>query len=100
MNALPLYCPSCQNKLKVKSLICENCDTLVQGLYSLPVLASLNINEQLFILDFVRSSGSLKEMAKHLNLSYPTVRNLLDEIIEKINILGSETSTENKEEKK
>jgi hypothetical protein len=43
------------------------------------------VEEQDFILRFVRCSGSLKDMAKQLGLSYPTVRNLLDEIIEKIN---------------
>jgi len=71
--------------LKVKSLKCENCGTEVSGLYDLPVLAQLSVEEQDFILKFVKSSGSLKDMAKQLGLSYPTVRNLLDDIIEKIN---------------
>jgi hypothetical protein len=57
----------------------------VSGLYDLPVLARLSSDDQSFILQFVKSSGSLKDMAKHLGLSYPTVRNLLDEIIKKIN---------------
>ncbi len=81
---LPTLCPSCQSQLKVKNLKCEHCETEVSGLYSLPVLAQLTPDEQDFILQFVKCSGSLKEMAKHLNLSYPTVRNLLDEIIEKL----------------
>jgi hypothetical protein len=51
----------------------------------LPVISRLKPDEQDFILRFVKCSGSLKEMAKHLNLSYPTVRNLLDDIILKIN---------------
>jgi hypothetical protein len=54
-------------------------------LYPLPVLARLSTEEQDFILRFVKSSGSLKDMAKQLSLSYPTVRNLLDDIIKKIN---------------
>lgn len=81
---LPYYCPSCQETLKVKSLKCENCQTEVTGLYELPLLAKMSEEDQLFILKFIKSSGSLKEMAKELNLSYPTVRNLLDEIIQKI----------------
>ncbi len=81
---LPCSCPSCQSQLKVKSLICENCKTEVIGLYDFPPLTKLSIEEQSFILKFVKSSGSLKEMAKELGFSYPTVRNLLDEIIEKI----------------
>jgi hypothetical protein len=96
MNKLPLYCPSCQNKLKVKSLSCEKCNTSVEGLYSLPTLISLNIEDQQFIVNFVKFSGSLKDMAKHLNLSYPTVRNLLDEIIIKIYNLEKEKNSNKK----
>ena len=81
---LPCFCPSCQLHLKVKSLRCENCQTEVSGLYDLPVLARLSPNDQQFILQFVKCSGSLKDMSKYLNLSYPTVRNMLDDVIEKI----------------
>ena len=82
---LPLNCPSCQTKLKVQSLKCDLCETTVTGLYDLPILASLNLEEQKFIIDFVKSSGSLKEMASKMGLSYPTVRNVLDDIISKLN---------------
>jgi hypothetical protein len=34
----------------------------------------------------MKASGSLKEMAKLLGLSYPTVRNRLDETIERIKL--------------
>lgn len=82
---LPCYCPSCMKQLNVKSLKCENCQTEVIGNYKLPILARLTQSEQDFILKFVRSSGSLKEMAKELDLSYPTVRNLLNDLIDKLN---------------
>jgi len=81
---LPTYCPSCHEQLKVKSLHCDHCQTEVNGLYELPVLALLSENDQQFILQFVKSSGSLKEMSKNLKLSYPTVRNMLNDIISKI----------------
>jgi Uncharacterized protein conserved in bacteria len=81
---LPTYCPSCQTQLKVKKLMCEHCQTEVNGSYELPMLALLSPEDQKFILSFVKSSGSLKEMASQMNLSYPTVRNLLNDIIERI----------------
>lgn len=81
---LPTSCPSCQAQLKVKSLTCESCSTEVTGSYDLPVLALLSDSDQQFILRFVKNSGSLKEMASELKLSYPTVRNMLNEIISKI----------------
>ncbi len=68
----------------MKRLRCENCDTEVEGLYALPVLGSLGQEDELFVVEFVKASGSLKEMARILGVSYPTVRNRLDEIIEKL----------------
>lgn len=82
---LPCICPSCEKLLKVKSLKCESCGTEVNGLYDLPVLAQLSTEDQVFILNFVKNSGSLKDMASLLNLSYPSVRNKLDDIILKLN---------------
>ena len=84
MKKLPTICPSCNRILNVKQLLCENCSTEVEGIYELPALASLSDSEQQFILQFVKASGSLKEMAKLLGLSYPTVRNRLDEIINRV----------------
>jgi len=81
---LPTTCPSCSGKLAVKRLHCEKCETEVEGLYSLPVLASLSHDDQEFILEFIKASGSLKEMAGILRVSYPTVRNRLDEVIVKL----------------
>jgi len=81
---LPHRCPSCEASLQVTALTCEQCETVVSGKFQLPVLAQLTIAEQNFILDFVKSSGSLKEMAQKLGLSYPSVRNLLDDIILKL----------------
>lgn len=81
---MPVFCPSCDSGLKVNSLRCDNCDTTISGLFELPVLLKLDVKEQSFILEFVRSSGSLKVMAEKLKLSYPTVRNMLDDLIEKI----------------
>ena len=87
---LPLACPSCNNRLKVKSLVCDTCDTTVSGIYDLPTLTSLNTDDQQFITEFVKASGSLKVMAQQLNLSYPTVRNLLDGIINKLKENGND----------
>lgn len=84
MKVLPTTCPACSSQLNVKSLTCERCQTEIQGQYELPLLARLSIEDEGFVLEFIKASGSLKEMAKLLGLSYPTVRNRLDEIIERI----------------
>lgn len=81
---LPLRCPSCEHQLQVKQMCCQDCGTEVSGQYSLPLLAQLSAEDQRLIIDFVKASGSLKEMAQNMKLSYPTVRNLLDDTINRI----------------
>ncbi len=78
---LPKICPACGGGLHVQAMGCENCDTHIEGHFPLPRLMLLSEEEQQFVLDFVMCSGSLKEMAAKLKLSYPTVRNRLDDII-------------------
>ena len=73
---LPLQCPACESLLRVSRLFC--------GSFELPLLARLSEKEQQFIIDFVKSSGSLKDMAKNIGVSYPTMRNMLDDLIEKL----------------
>lgn len=78
---LPQICPSCGSVLRVKAMHCVHCHTNVEGDYSQPVLMRMPKEDQDFIVSFVLSSGSLKEMAQKMGLSYPTVRNRLDDLI-------------------
>ena len=80
----PTTCPSCGGVLSVKSLHCAECDTTVQGEFAIHPILRLSAEEQSFVMAFVRCSGSLKQMAADMGLSYPTVRNILDNIIEKL----------------
>nr|WP_246162473.1 DUF2089 family protein [Sphingobacterium phlebotomi] len=67
-----------------------NCETEVSGKYHLPVLMRLSVEEQEFVLQFLINSGSLKEMANQMEKSYPTVRNKLDDLINRIKMLKNE----------
>ena len=57
----------------------------MSGEFDLTVLTILNEEELRFMLEFVKASGRLKDMAKKMGVSYPTVRNYLDDLIEKLN---------------
>ncbi len=84
----PLHCPSCDSEMNVVKLSCPSCETEVAGKFSLPNLSRLDQEDQEFIIQFLLNSGSLKEMAIKLGKSYPTVRNKLDDLIEKIKNLN------------
>jgi len=58
----------------------------LDGRFELPELLRLGRDELDFVLDFVRCSGSLKELGKIRGQSYPTVRNRLDEVIAKLSV--------------
>jgi len=47
---------------------------------------NLEPEEQVFIKKFLLASGSLKQLAKEYEVSYPTVRLRLDRLIEKIKL--------------
>jgi hypothetical protein len=81
---LPHNCPSCNSNLKVKRLSCPSCGTEVEGLFDFPKLTVFTSEEQEFIINFIKTGGSLKEMAVIMDRSYPSVRNYLDAIIDKL----------------
>ena len=78
---LPRNCPACGATLRVQALHCHGCDTRIEGDYLLPALMRLSDDDQKFVIDFIKCSGSLKEMAAKRGLSYPSVRNRLDDVI-------------------
>jgi hypothetical protein len=77
-------CPVCQGKVRVKKIECQACKASVEADFSTSPLLNLPSSHQEFIEMFVLSSGSLKEMAQRLGISYPTVRTRLDDIIEEL----------------
>lgn len=84
MARLVATCPSCAGDLVATRLACEACETALEGRFDLPALLRLKPDDLAFITTFVRESGSLKAMAEHTGTSYPTVRNRLNEIIERL----------------
>ena len=84
MKRTPTNCPACSGELAVTELTCQECQTRVTGHYRSPPLLRLSPDDQAFVEAFVIDSGSLKAMAARLGVSYPTVRNRLDHIIEQL----------------
>lgn len=88
MSKLITQCPSCSSgRVAVAKIQCLQCETKFEGNFEIPSLLKIQGDDLQFILDFVRCSGSLKEMAKLHGVSYPTLRNKLNSIIEQINSL-------------
>ena len=96
MNTLPAICPFCNGELVVTHVTCRECDTHIEGRFTAGGVSQLKPEqlafvekfvsrlqpEQLaFVETFVRCEGKIKTMEAQLGLSYPTIRNRLDEVI-------------------
>jgi hypothetical protein len=55
-------------------------DISIEGSFTLPPLALLTAEDQLFVTAFIRSHGSIKDMEALFGISYPTVKNRLNAI--------------------
>ena len=84
-------CPSCAAPLEVLRLGCPHCGVGLEGHFELGPLERLSPPEQQFVAEFVKASGSLKEIARRYGVSYPTVRNRLDELIAHLGQLQQES---------
>ncbi len=52
----------------------------VKGQFELPPLSRLTLEDQIFVIAFIRCHGSIKEMEELFGISYPTVKNRLNRI--------------------
>lgn len=52
----------------------------VEGAFALPELARLSMEDQVFVVAFLRSHGSIKEMEQTFGVSYPTIKARLNRI--------------------
>ena len=58
----------------------QDSDVSVEGQFELPPLARLSAEDQIFIMAFIRCDGSIKDMEKMFGISYPTVKNRLNQL--------------------
>ncbi len=74
-------CPVCQQALEVTRLHCPQCDTSIEGRFDLGNLSRLSPEQLAFAETFVRCEGRINRLEEELHISYPTVRNRLEEVI-------------------
>ena len=72
-------------------------DIAIEGSFELPPLAQLPAEDQFFVIAFVRCHGSIKEMERIFGISYPTVKNRLNRLSEKLQLVETYTMTSDDE---
>jgi hypothetical protein len=69
----------------------------IEGQFTLPELARLTLEDQVFVIAFIRSHGTIKEMEQTFGVSYPTIKARLNRIssqLEFVEVNPSSSRTE------
>lgn len=77
-------CISCGDSMSVSQMYCAGCDVTIRATFEVSPLGRLTDDEQSFVVAFLRSGGSIKQMESLLQVSYPTVKNRLAAIVDKL----------------
>lgn len=81
MLPLPSKCPICSGEIVVTRLHCQDCDTTYESRFSGGAFSQLTKEQLAFVETFIRCEGKITRMEEELDLSYPTIRNRLHEVI-------------------
>jgi hypothetical protein len=74
-------CPICEAELIVTHLRCQRCGTGLEGTFTLTKFDRLSREQLRFVEVFVKNRGVIRDVERELNISYPTVRSRLDEVV-------------------
>jgi hypothetical protein len=64
----------------------------VEGHFTLPQLAQLSLEDQVFVVAFLRSHGSIKDMEQTFGVSYPTIKARLNRIAGQLEFVDNNPS--------
>lgn len=81
MYPVPGRCPVCGEEMTVTRVYCRQCDTTVEGRFSLGKFHRLTPEQLQFAETFIRCEGKITRVEEEMGLSYPTVRARLHDLI-------------------
>lgn len=80
----PTHCPVCGDVLALTRLSCDDCGTELSGHFPTCEYCGLEDEDRSTLRVFLSSRGNMKEVERHLGVSYPTARARFDAIIKKL----------------
>jgi len=82
----PLNCPVCNERLALTRLSCPSCATELSGAFVTCEFCGLTDEDREVLRVFLASRGNMKELERHLGVSYPTARARFDALLGKMGI--------------
>ena len=80
-------CPNCETILQSTRLHCNACSLAFEGTFQTARLARLEPEQQQLVEEIVLAGGNLKAVASALDVSYPTLRKRLDNLMSALQAL-------------
>jgi hypothetical protein len=75
------------DELVIERVRMLNRGIVIEGQFGLPPLASLTMDDQVFVAAFVKSHGSIKQMEKLFGVSYPTIKSRLNRLASRLDFI-------------
>lgn len=82
MDRIVERCPVCAATMAVTQLTCRSCATRIEGEFAPSPFSALSPEQSGFLDAFLRCRGNLSDVQKALDISYPTARNRLDDVLQ------------------
>ncbi|HLF70170.1 MAG TPA: DUF2089 domain-containing protein [Actinomycetota bacterium] len=92
----PRNCPVCSEVLALTRLSCDNCGTELSGHFPTCEYCELSDDARETLRIFLSSRGNMKEVERHLGVSYPTARARFEEILVKLGMDSNEAEPESR----
>lgn len=86
----PSDCPVCGDHLVVTRLGCASCGTELAGIFAPCEFCALSAVELDMLRVFLAARGNLRELERHLGVSYPTARARFTELLQKMGLIEPE----------
>jgi hypothetical protein len=67
-------------------LSCPDCETELSGAFDSCDFCSLDADDREMLRVFLKSRGNMKDLERHLGVSYPTARSRFDRLLAKVGI--------------
>ena len=79
-------CPGCDGDLKISTLKCSRCGMELKNEFELSPFDRLSSEQNELLISFLKNRGNLKEVQSDLDISFPTVKKKLDELLTALNL--------------
>jgi hypothetical protein len=91
-------CPVCRGELKISALHCPDCGLELKNTFEFNAFDRLDDDQYNFLNEFLRQRGNLKNVQDVFNISYPTAKKKLDDLLLALGLSEAEENDSEKQE--